>query len=45
MNKNWPNNLKIDCKLPSNLVKLIENDLGLNKEFESLFEWDKVINT
>jgi hypothetical protein len=44
MNKNEPNNHKIDCKSRSNLVKLIENDLSLNKEFESLFEWDEVIN-
>jgi hypothetical protein len=42
--KNGPNNFKIDCKSPSNLVKWIENNLDLNKEFESLFEWDEVIN-
>jgi hypothetical protein len=42
--QNEPNNLKIDCKSPFNLVRLIENDLSLNKEFESLLEWDEVIN-
>jgi len=42
--QNEPNSLKIDCKSPLNLVRLIENDLSLNKEFESLLEWDEVIN-
>jgi hypothetical protein len=42
--QNEPNSLSIDCKSPLNLVRLIENDLSLNKEFESLLEWDEVIN-
>ncbi len=29
VNRNWPSNPKVGCKSLSNLVELIENDLGL----------------
>jgi hypothetical protein len=41
VNKNWFNDLRIGCKSPSSLVKLIETDVFLEKEleeFEILFE-------
>jgi hypothetical protein len=40
MNKNWPNDLRIGCKLFSNLVKLTEADAKLKKlkEFEINFK-------
>jgi hypothetical protein len=28
VNKNWPNDPRIGCKSPSNLVEFIENDLN-----------------
>ncbi len=34
MNKNWPNDQKIGCKSPSNLLKLIEKDLELEEKLE-----------
>jgi hypothetical protein len=34
VNKNWPNDLRIGCKSPSNLVELIEKDLELEKKLE-----------
>ncbi len=36
MNKNWLNDPIIDCKPPSNLVKLIEKDLDFEEELENL---------
>lgn len=36
MNKNWSNNLWIDCKLHSNLVELIVKDLDFEEEFKKL---------
>jgi hypothetical protein len=40
MNKNWPNNLRISCKLFSNLVEPMEVDVKLErlKEFEINFK-------
>jgi hypothetical protein len=38
MNTNWPSNPRVGCKSLSNLVELIENDLGLEKKKEVLFE-------
>ncbi len=43
MRKNWPNDLKIDSKPPSNLVELIEKDLNF-EEFENSFEQDELVN-
>jgi hypothetical protein len=34
VNKNWPNDPKNGCKLPSNLVELIETNLGFEEELE-----------
>jgi hypothetical protein len=30
--KNWPNDPKIRCKIPSNLLKFLERDIDLKKE-------------
>ncbi len=41
MNKNWPNDPSIGCKLPFNLMKLIQKNLGFEEEleeFEGSFE-------
>ncbi len=47
MSKNWPN-VPIDgCKPPSNLVELIQIDLGFQKEleeFEGSFERDQLVD-
>jgi hypothetical protein len=46
VNKNWPNDLKIGCKSPSSLVKLIETSVNLKekfKKFEGTFEKDEVM--
>ncbi len=32
VNKNWPNDLKIDYKSPFNLVELIENNTKLEEQ-------------
>jgi hypothetical protein len=44
MSKNWLNDPKIDCKPPSNLVKMIKKDLDSEKleEFVGSFEWDEL---
>ncbi len=39
MSKNWPNDLKVGCKSPSNLVEFIEVNWDLEKELEQ-FEGD-----
>jgi hypothetical protein len=36
VNKNWLNDPRIDYKPPSNLVELIEKDLGFEEELENL---------
>lgn len=40
MNKNWPNDLRIDYKPPFNLLKLIEKDFDFEEleKFESFLE-------
>ncbi len=46
VNKNWPNDLRIGCKSPSNLLKFLERDVNLKKEFkkfEGEFEVDEVV--
>ncbi len=45
MRKNWPNDLKVGCKSPSNLVEFIEVDQDLEEkleQFEGDFERDEV---
>jgi hypothetical protein len=45
VNKNWPNDLRIGCKSPSNLVEFLEKDVDLEEElekFEGEFERDEV---
>jgi hypothetical protein len=46
VNKNWPNDLKIGCKSPSNLVEFLEKDVDLKEQlekFEGEFEKDEVV--
>ncbi len=43
MNKNWPNDLRIDFKPPSNMVEMIEKDFDF-EEFESSFEQDEIVD-
>ncbi len=46
VNKNWPNDPRIGCKSPSNLVEFLEKDVDLEeelKEFEGEFERDEVV--
>jgi len=46
VNKNWPNDFRIDCKFPSNLLELFERDVDLEEELEVLkgeFENDEFI--
>ncbi len=33
INKNWPNDLRICCKFPSNLLKFLEKNLDLKEKF------------
>jgi hypothetical protein len=33
VNKNWPNDLRIGCKSPSNFIKFLEMDIDLKEEF------------
>ncbi len=45
MNRNWPNDLKVRCKSPSNLVEFMKTNGDLEKEleqFEGDLEWDEV---
>ncbi len=45
VNENWPNDLKIGCKAPSNLVEWIGivADIEELEEFEKTFERDEVM--
>jgi hypothetical protein len=36
VNKNWPNDLKIGCKSPSNLLEFLERDVDPKKEFKKV---------
>ncbi len=45
--KNWPNDLRIDCKPFSNLVELIEKELDFEddlEKFEGSFEQDEFLD-
>jgi hypothetical protein len=42
VNKNWPNDTRIGCKSPSNLLESVERDVNLKEEFEK-FEKDEVV--
>jgi len=47
VSKNWPNDSKIECKPPSNLMESILTDLSFKKELEKIedsFEWDEVVD-
>jgi hypothetical protein len=45
VNKNWPDDPRIDCKSTFSLVDYIETNLNLEKEleFEEAFEKNKVV--
>jgi hypothetical protein len=46
VNKNWPNDLRIGCESPSNLLDFLERDMALVHElekFEGEFEKDEVV--
>jgi hypothetical protein len=46
VNKNWPNDHRIRCKFPFNLVEFFEKDIDLKEEleeFEKDFEKDKIV--
>jgi hypothetical protein len=46
VNKNYPNDLRIGYKSPSNLVEFLEKDVGLKEEleeFEGEFERDEIV--
>jgi hypothetical protein len=46
VNKNWPNDPRIGCKSPFNLVKFLEKDVNLEEnleEFEGEFARDEVV--
>jgi hypothetical protein len=32
VNKNWPNDVKVDCKVPSSLVKLIDFEIDTKED-------------
>jgi hypothetical protein len=47
VNKNWPNDFRIDYKPSFNLVRMILKDLYFEKyfkKFEGIFEWDELVN-
>jgi len=47
VNKNWPNDYRIGCKSPSNLLELIGIDAKLEEEleqFERAFEKDEIVD-
>jgi hypothetical protein len=43
VNKNWPNDPRISCKSPSNLMEFLEKDIDLEDEFEVEFERDGIV--
>jgi hypothetical protein len=46
VNTNWPNDLRVGYKPPSNLVKFLERDIDLKEklgEFKNDFERDEVV--
>jgi hypothetical protein len=46
MNTNWPNDPRIDCKLPFQLVKLIKKALDFEEleNFENSFKRDELLD-
>ncbi len=45
--KSWPSDPGDGCEPPSNLIELIQIDLGFEGElekFEGSFEWDEIMN-
>ncbi len=47
VSKNWPNDLRDECKPPFNLVELIQINLSFEEElenFEGSFEWDEIVD-
>jgi hypothetical protein len=45
VNKNWPNDVRVGCKAPSSLVKLIGFEIDIEEdldEFESSFELEEL---
>jgi hypothetical protein len=47
VSKNWPSDLRVGCKSPSNLVELIQRDLDFEEELEEFkvsFEWDEIVD-
>ncbi len=46
MSKYLPSHLKVECKLPSNIVELIQTNVGFEdlEEFESSFEQDEIVD-
>ncbi len=45
MNKNWPNDTRVGCKVPSSMIELIEFWVHLEDElndFEGSFEQDEL---
>jgi hypothetical protein len=47
VSKNWPNDPRDGCKSASNLVELIQIDLGFEEELEKLegsFERDEIVD-
>jgi len=46
VNKNWPNDPRIGCNSPSNLMEFLEKDVNLEQELEKLeveFERDEIV--
>jgi hypothetical protein len=43
VNKNYPNDLRIGCKSPSNSVEFLEKDVDLEEELEGEFQKDEVV--
>jgi len=46
VNKNWPNNPRIGCKYPFNLLEFLEKDMDLKEQlekFEGEFKRDEVV--
>ncbi len=47
VSKNWPTDLRDECKLPSNLVELKQTNFNFEKDlekFEGSFEGDEIVN-
>jgi hypothetical protein len=48
VSKAWPNDSRVDCKAPFNLVRFIEMNVKLEKkleEFDDEFERQEIMNT